>query len=268
MAHSTVTAFDIVRQLDRGGKLNEAPNSRKQKIATGLLRDCVYSQDFAGPISVRASKILGPISRYRVADILHHMKLASNASRPGLAVGMLRVLCNGMCTAQRFHNDEEEHTCHVGCPDRPDSLSPYNECPLLYELLSSLRRQADSQPRRSHLLLDLISQVFLRSLQFGITVTGLIDAFVYARSYHRRNFENPGSVGDNMKGRIRFMTAITPVYANAYQATCPTRHLLALPCQNFRLTKPKARYPHLPNVRSATRERGSDFKGWAIYTDG
>ena len=28
-----------------------------------------------------------------VADILHHMKLASRASRPGLTVGFLRILC-------------------------------------------------------------------------------------------------------------------------------------------------------------------------------
>ena len=28
---------------------------------------------------------------------------AARASRPGLDVGMLRVLCDGMCTAKRFH---------------------------------------------------------------------------------------------------------------------------------------------------------------------
>ena len=38
--------------------------------------------------------------------------------------------------------------------------------------------------------------------------------------------------------------------------------------KNFRLPKPNARYPHLPNARSTTRERGNDFQGWAIYTDG
>ena len=37
---------------------------------------------------------------------------------------------------------------------------------------------------------------------------------------------------------------------------------------NFRLPKPKARDPHLPNTRSSTRERGNDFHAWAIYTDG
>ena len=93
-----------------------------QKIATGLLRDKLYEQDIAGPIAVRASTILGPISRCRIADIVPHLKLASNASRPGLAVGILCVLCNGPCTAQRFHNDEQEHACHVGCPEKPDSL--------------------------------------------------------------------------------------------------------------------------------------------------
>ena len=38
--------------------------------------------------------------------------------------------------------------------------------------------------------------------------------------------------------------------------------------RNFRLPKPKAGYPHLPNVRTTTHERGNDFQGWAIYTDG
>ena len=29
-----------------------------------------------------------------------------------------------------------------------------------------------------------------------------------------------------------------------------------------------SRYPYLPNARSITRERGNDYRGWAIYTDG
>ena len=34
------------------------------------------------------------------------------------------------------------------------------------------------------------------------------------------------------------------------------------------MPRSKARYPHLPNVRTITRERGNDFHGWAIHTDG
>ena len=64
------------------------------------------------------------------------------------------------------------------------------------------------------------------------------------------------------------MTAITPAYAHACQATCLARHMPGVRHQNFRLPKPNARYPYLPNARSITRERGHDYRGWAIYTDG
>ena len=104
--------------------------NKKQKLATGLLRDKLHEQDFAGPISVRASEVLQPISRHRIADILLHMKLVSRASRPGLAIGVLRILCNGLCTAQRFDTEDYEQMCRVGCPNEPASLSHYNECPL------------------------------------------------------------------------------------------------------------------------------------------
>ena len=85
--------------------------------------------DFAVPIGTRASKTLGPISRHFVAQILPITCNAARDSRPELAVGILRVLCNGVCTAQRFHIDGEEKRCRVGCHDEPDSLSHYNECP-------------------------------------------------------------------------------------------------------------------------------------------
>ena len=71
-----------------------------------------------------------------------------------------------------------------------------------------------------------------------------------------------------MKGRICFMTAIMSAYVHAYHVTCLTRHMPAVPRLNFRLPKSKARYPHLSNVRTTTRERGNDFQGWGTYTDG
>ena len=71
-----------------------------------------------------------------------------------------------------------------------------------------------------------------------------------------------------MKGRISFMTAITLAFARADQVTCLTRHMPAVPSQKFRLPSAKAKYPQHPNGRTATRDRGYDFQGWAIYTDG
>ena len=99
MARRTAEAFNIVCRLDHDGKLDEASQDKKQMVATRLLCDKLHTKDFAGPISFRASKVLGPISRYRMADILLHMKLASRASRPGLTVGFWRILCSGLCTA-------------------------------------------------------------------------------------------------------------------------------------------------------------------------
>ena len=64
MARSTADAFTIVCCMDRSGKLDDSPQDKKQKAATALLRDKWYEQDFAGPISSRASRILGPISRF------------------------------------------------------------------------------------------------------------------------------------------------------------------------------------------------------------
>ena len=69
------------------------PQDKKQKAATALLRDKLLAQDFAGLVSLRASRILGSISRFRVAEILHRRKLASRASRPGLIVGFLHSFC-------------------------------------------------------------------------------------------------------------------------------------------------------------------------------
>ena len=78
---------------------------------------------------------------------------------------------------------------------------------------ASVWGQAAVLPRRVHLFHDLITQVFLRSLQCGIVAMGVIGVFVYAHNHHRRNIDNPGNFGDSMKGRIHFMTAIIPAYA-------------------------------------------------------
>ena len=50
------------------------PRNKKQKVATGPLLDKLLKQDFAGLLSSRASRVLGPSIRYRVADMLSHMK--------------------------------------------------------------------------------------------------------------------------------------------------------------------------------------------------
>ena len=116
-------ASEYTSHSDHAGRIADSPSDKKQKAATTLLRDAIQKRDFL-PIAARASKILGPISRHLMAQILPMICNAARASRPGLAVGITRVLCNDMCTAQRFHMDWEEQRCRCGCPDEPDSLSP------------------------------------------------------------------------------------------------------------------------------------------------
>ena len=146
-----------------------------------------------------ATRVSGPISRHRVADNLPHMKSVSRASRPGLLVGFLHILCNGLCTAERFHTEEHHHTCRVGCPNEPVSLTHYNECPKLYNIFVSFWRHATILPHRNHFLHDLINRVFFQSLQNGIVVLGFLDAFVDAHQKHLQSSENPGNFDDCMK---------------------------------------------------------------------
>lgn len=56
----------------------------------------------------------------------------------------LRTLCNGLCTAQRFHrmvHDNEGH-CWLVCVDYRDDILHYNECPRLVESVTTLWRRA------------------------------------------------------------------------------------------------------------------------------
>ena len=49
MACGTSDAFSVVRRLDRDGRLDEVPQNKKQKVATGLLVDKLHEEDFAPP---------------------------------------------------------------------------------------------------------------------------------------------------------------------------------------------------------------------------
>ena len=55
-----------------------------------------------------------------------------------LVVGALRIACNGMCTAARFHAAEENPGCLLRRHDGLDCIRHYNRCPALFESLRSL----------------------------------------------------------------------------------------------------------------------------------
>ena len=78
---------------------------------------------------------------------------------------------------------------------------------------------------------------------------------VYAHNHHRRNVDNPVSVGSCMEREVRFMTAITPTYGHAYQSLCLVERPIAIPHQQFRSPAVRVKYPHLPNSRTTTRQK-------------
>ena len=161
MAYSTMKASEFLSHL---------PSDLKQKAATALLRDVIQIRDFAAPIAARASKIFGPISRHLIEQILRLMCNEARPSRPGVAVGIPRVLCTSMCTAQRFHMDGEEQRIELDVRTNltlshitMNSLFSTTSSPLLGRTLRSFLVHAI-------LFHDLITQIFPRSLQYGIVV--------------------------------------------------------------------------------------------------
>ena len=145
---------------------------------------------------------------------------------PGLLVGFLRILCGGLCAAQRFHTENMitqavfDAQMNLTLPHITMSL------PGCTTFLFFFCRHATILPQRSHLQHDLVTRLFLQSLQYGIVVLVFLDAFVYAHHQHRQGLQNPGNFGNCMKGRIRLMSAIIPTYAtHILQLVLPDTYL-------------------------------------------
>ena len=85
----------------------------------------------------------------------------------------------------------------------------------------------------------------MRSIQYGIVFLGVL-MLVYAHHKHSLDSENCGKFVDCMKGRIRKMTAITPAYAHAFQATCLAQHFPGVPHTPSSLPSPS------PDIRIFT----------------
>ena len=107
MAYDTTQAHDHVCRLDRSGSVPRALPHRRQVSATTLLCDVEQQRDVSRALAGRASIVLGQTSRHRNTQ-LPAIRCASRATRPGLAVGLIQVTCNGLCTARRCHVDVDE----------------------------------------------------------------------------------------------------------------------------------------------------------------
>ena len=193
MAHNTVEAFETVRRLNHGVKLDESP-------PTALSRDELQKQDFAKPVSFCVSKILGPNSRFRIAQNMPQISRASRASRSNITFGP--YACSAMvCVRHKDSTLREKHRGVELCVQINPTLSLQRISSTVQLFCLGLETNYCASTKKQSFP-RLESQVFLRSLQYGIVVMGVIDAFVYTHiQHHRRNVDNPGNFGDCMKGR-------------------------------------------------------------------
>ena len=124
------------------------------------------------------------------------MNIVSRASRPGLLVSFLRIPCNGLCTAQRFHTED-------------DSLTHYNECPQAVQHFCFFLETC-YEIATKEIIFYTTSSLESSYKAFKMELwhwASLMLLFMPIISY-RQGSENPGNFGDCMKRRIRFMTVV------------------------------------------------------------
>ena len=169
-----------------------------------------------------------------------------------MVVGALRIACNGLCTAARFHKAEEDPGCPLECHDGLHCIRQYNRCPSLIESLCSLGPECISP---AAIFNDLPFKIAVRSDWLCIHVAVLHDAFVTA--YTLQTNRGPGlNFKELMYGVIKMMTALCPAWAHTYQTMSLGFHPEHLRLEAFRLPKPKKKkFTMLPTCRTTTRTR-------------
>ena len=167
-------------------------------------------------------------------------------------MGALRIACNGLCTAARFHTAEERPGCLLGC----HLLTALRSMSYPVRLLSfpvawnviSLRA----------IFNDLLFKIAVQSDRLNIFLC-LVYWMLFVMAFNlRRTHQGPGLNFEELTyGRIKMMTALCP--------TWPTMMCLGfrpqqLRLEAFRLPKPKLVFfyvAYLPNYHQNDWNRGS-----------
>ena len=98
-----------------------------------MLRQSGDILDIARAICSSSNGALGFVNQHRVLSLMQGSCRTANSCEAGLIVGALRIACNCLCTAARFHTAGENPGCLVGCHEELDCLRHYNRCPTLFD---------------------------------------------------------------------------------------------------------------------------------------
>ena len=137
-----------------------------------MLRQRVNELGIANADCSPAESVSGFVSQHRVHLLMQIVCLTSNSCRRGLIVGALRIACNGLYTAARLHNDEDDPGCRLGCTEEQDCLRHFNACPVRFDHLNSLWPRVAESTERTVIFTDLWFKIAVRSEKLCILVGG------------------------------------------------------------------------------------------------
>ena len=224
--------------------------------------------DIAKAICNRSNRVLGFVNQHRVHLLMKALCRTANSRKPGLVIGALRIACNGLCTAARFHKAEDNLGCRLGCLEELDCLRHYNCCHILSDHLNSPWQGTKEYISPTAIFNDLLFKIAVRSDRLCILVAGLLDAFVTAFNL-RRTYWGPGlNFKEFTCGKTKMMTALCPAWAHTYQTMCLGFNLEQLEHEAFRLPKTKKQFSMLPTCRISIRMTGIESPSWRLFIDG
>ena len=182
----------------------------------------ITSSTIAQAICRRSNRALGFVNQHRVHLLMKGLCRAANSCKPGLIVFALRVACNGLCTAARFHTVEENLGCTLKCSEDLDCLRHCNRCPTLFDHLLSLSLLHGTGECISPMPIfnDLLFKIAVRNDRLHILLSGLLDAFVTAFNLRKTHRGIDLNFFELMYGRNNMMTAQCPAGAHTYQSMC------------------------------------------------
>ena len=137
-----------------------------------MLRQSRNILDIAKVICSRSKRVLGFVNQHRVHSLMKGLCRTAKSCKPGLVVGALRIACNGLCTAARFHTAEDNPGCRLGCLEELDCLRHYICCPILFYHLNSLWPGTNECISPTAIFNDLLIKIAVRSDRLCILVSG------------------------------------------------------------------------------------------------
>ena len=170
--------------------------------------------DIANAICSCSNRALGFVSQHRVHLPMQGLCRTANSCKPGLLFDALRIACNGLCTAARYHTAEDNPGCRLGCVEEEDCLRHYNSCPILFDHFGSLWRGTIEGISRAAIFNGLPFNNAVRSERLCIFVSGLLDGCGTAFNLRRTHRGLGLNIKELMYGRINMMTALGLAWAH------------------------------------------------------